>query len=428
MPTLQPPLIQLPPSPTARPLADVLTRQTALSSPLSDKPDISHPGSRRRRLWELPHKLHCPVIGVCFDIDELRACMGKLLHLPRDASDFLLHTSAVGSCESRSPLAAALHKKLEKQFSMHIRRFSTAKNPDQLRSLWREACADGCEIPAALWAAVSHPACDAPLEQEIYGEIHMIQHQLGSTTRHARTVQEKLRHENLALRGQLAATQSENERLRQKKSQEIQRLNQQLAQLQTEQAGRIAQIDSLNKQLLDFQQHLPALKDRQILAERAEQATRRAQALERENLALTAEIRLVHKQWREPTTTCHDAPPPDETPVARMRRLDGKCILCVGGRAGAVDAFRLIVEKQGGRFLHHDGGQEESLHRIDGALSAADLVVCQAGCISHNAYWRVKERCKRSGKQCHYVKGSGVSSFNRIVDMASDLSSAEETV
>ena len=66
-------------------------------------------------------------------------------------------------------------------------------------------------------------------------------------------------------------------------------------------------------------------------------------------------------------------------------------------------------------FLHHDGGLEESLHRIDGVLAAADLVICQAGCISHNAYWRVKEQCKRTGKPCVFVKRSGVSSFGRVL-------------
>ncbi|WP_291993110.1 DUF2325 domain-containing protein [Candidatus Accumulibacter sp. ACC003] len=77
--------------------------------------------------------------------------------------------------------------------------------------------------------------------------------------------------------------------------------------------------------------------------------------------------------------------------------------------------LRKVVEQRGGNFLHHDGGLEESLHRIDAALAAADLVVCQAGCISHNAYWRVKEQCKRTGKQCVFLKSPGVASFGRVV-------------
>jgi len=104
-------------------------------------------------------------------------------------------------------------------------------------------------------------------------------------------------------------------------------------------------------------------------------------------------------------------------------KLDGKCVLCVGGRTGAVDAYRQLIETRGGRFLHHDGGLEESLHRIDSALAAADLVICQAGCISHNAYWRVKEQCKRSGKRCIYIKSAGISGLSRLID-----SEASQTV
>lgn len=46
--------------------------------------------------------------------------------------------------------------------------------------------------------------------------------------------------------------------------------------------------------------------------------------------------------------------------------------------------------------MHHDGGLEERLHRIDGALAAADPVACQAGCIRQYADWRVKENAKHT--------------------------------
>ena len=74
---------------------DRLRRQLA-------QPVLPAKGSRRRKLWEIPHKFHCPVIGVCFDVDELRRLMAKVMHFPRDTSDFVLHTTAVGACDERS--------------------------------------------------------------------------------------------------------------------------------------------------------------------------------------------------------------------------------------------------------------------------------------------------------------------------------------
>ena len=37
---------------------------------------------------------------------------------------------------------------------------------------------------------------------------------------------------------------------------------------------------------------------------------------------------------------------------------------------------------------------------LDSSLAAADLVICQTGCISHDEYWRVQDHCRRTGKPC----------------------------
>lgn len=42
-------------------------------------------------------------------------------------------------------------------------------------------------------------------------------------------------------------------------------------------------------------------------------------------------------------------------------------------------------------------------HALDEGLAAADLVICQNGCISHDDYWRVQDHCRRTGKPCILV-------------------------
>lgn len=37
-------------------------------------------------------------------------------------------------------------------------------------------------------------------------------------------------------------------------------------------------------------------------------------------------------------------------------------------------------------------------------LAAADLVICQTGCLSHGDYWRVQDHCRRTGKTCVLVE------------------------
>ncbi|QBE61700.1 DUF2325 domain-containing protein [Pseudoduganella lutea] len=41
---------------------------------------------------------------------------------------------------------------------------------------------------------------------------------------------------------------------------------------------------------------------------------------------------------------------------------------------------------------------------LEADLAAADLVICQTGCMSHGAYWRVQDHCKRTGKACVLVE------------------------
>jgi hypothetical protein len=95
--------------------------------------------------------------------------------------------------------------------------------------------------------------------------------------------------------------------------------------------------------------------------------------------------------------------------------LGERAVLCVGGRPSVVPIYRQLIEGTGGRFLHHDGGEEDAVAKLDASLAAADLVICQTGCISHDAYWRVKDHCKRHGKRCVYVESPSASSLRRAL-------------
>jgi Uncharacterized protein conserved in bacteria (DUF2325) len=375
-------------------------------------------GSRRRRLWELPHKCHCPVVGTCIAVDDLRALMTRVMVFPRETADFVLHTTAVGACAERGEFSELLQRRLEKRFAATVRRLAAARTPEALRKLWQDTMLAGAEIPGALWAAWTHPACDAQLEQEIYGDIHMIQHQVGSSVRADLGELRRLRDEGAELRRQLSATRADAEAARCEKAAGTKNLGRHIVELRAELAGRDARIANLAAQLDRLQETLPDLADRQALARRATDVDARAITLGRQVAELQSDLDRLQRRMdlagKDAIQTADDGP----AEMATESDLSGKCVLCVGGRTGAIDAYRKAVEGRGGRFLHHDGGLEESVHRIDAALAAADLVICQAGCISHNAYWRVKEQCKRTGKRCIFVKASGASGFERVVAAA----------
>lgn len=390
------------------------------ATPLAPPPDTRPSGSRRRKLWEIPHKFHCPVVGVCFACDELRGLMEKIMHFPRETTDFVLHTTAVGACEERTRLSELLHKTLERRFQPTLRRFAACKGSSELRHAWQQACREAHQIPGALWATWTHPACDARLEQEVYADIHMIQHQVGAGARADLRTLQTLTAEKAAAQRELLRLRGELETLRREHADECSEMRRRIGELRGMLAAGEARTSEVQLELETLRHRLPDLDERHALAAQRDGLLRDNAEL-RERLAeQEGEIERLREFARYAEETLESLANEDDGMAAAVPSADlgGKCVLCVGGRAGTVHSYRAVVEQSGGRFMHHDGGMEESLHRIDGIVAAADLVICQAGCISHNAYWRVKDLCKRTGKPCMFVRSTGVSSFGRIIDAA----------
>lgn len=378
---------------------------------------------RRRRLWELPHKTHCPIIGVCFDVNELRQMIGRVLNYPADTTDYVWHTIAVGICDERCPLSEKFNKLLDRRYGLMIKRLAACKTGDELRLAWQTVCKQGIEIPAGLWATCTHPACTGELELEIHADIHMIQHQVGAGLRADHAAMKALQAENAELRRELELARSRYEQQRGEHQQVAQKFSLRLLEMQTDQAAREALIARQAQEIESLRQALPDLQDRQRLIVRLQAAEQRLSLMKEREKAQAKEIGRLQdfakyaEETIESLTQAADAPDLEGAMPDGFsdEALLGKCVLCVGGRSGAVNSYREVVENKGGRFMHHDGGREENIQRIDGALAAADIVICQVGCISHNAYWRVKEQCKRTGKPCMFVKNAGLTSFGRIV-------------
>lgn len=91
------------------------------------------------------------------------------------------------------------------------------------------------------------------------------------------------------------------------------------------------------------------------------------------------------------------------TPRGAPADLREKAVLCVGRGEEAPSLARQLVEIAGGRYLHHDGDDDADDPALEAGLRAADLVICQTGCVSHGAYWRVQDHCRRTGKPCVLV-------------------------
>ncbi|MGK5081059.1 DUF2325 domain-containing protein [Janthinobacterium sp. HLX7-2] len=144
----------------------------------------------------------------------------------------------------------------------------------------------------------------------------------------------------------------------------------------------------------------PGLPTRARLARKVEWLGERVQDLMRE---------LLRLQWLA-SPSIASLPALQADLLARVRE---KAVLYVsnylahepGQGAGGANVAQQAIEQAGGRFLHHAGGDDgvDDVAALEASLVAADLVICQTGCVSHDAYWRVHDHCKRTGKQCVLV-------------------------
>ncbi len=132
-------------------------------------------GSRRLRLWELSHRFHCPVVGVCFNLGEIRQLVGKLMTFPGRPTDYEVHCIVVNECGTRTSLSSLLHKTLETKYSLAIQRCKPLKSVNKLLQCWREALSGG-SVPGMFWAVITHPGATEEFRLQIYADIHMLQH------------------------------------------------------------------------------------------------------------------------------------------------------------------------------------------------------------------------------------------------------------
>ncbi|MFC5479705.1 DUF2325 domain-containing protein [Massilia suwonensis] len=370
--------------------------------------DGLHPqGSRRRRLWELSHTCHCPLIGVGLSMQGLRKLTEKVVGALPEHDDYELHVGVVNECMTRKPLSEALQKELDRRYAAEVARFHKARSTAELKALWDEAVAAG-NVAGAFWAGLTHARCTGALEEQMTRDIHMVQHQAGACARVDMEKYNALLLENARLQRELAASRERCNALAQDKAHAVREHETALMGLRALVIGKETDADTARAELAALRASIPELETRTRLANRLARMEAREEALR-------AQLAALRKEPALPVAAQAEAPIEPVVLPEQPVKLIERSILCVGGRSGNVPIYRSIVERVGARFAHHDGGLEDSSGMLDASLAAADLVICQTGCISHGAYWRVKDHCKRTGKRCVFVDNPSVSSLARTL-------------
>ncbi|MGI4847874.1 MAG: DUF2325 domain-containing protein [Janthinobacterium lividum] len=393
-------------------------------------------GSRRRRLWDLPDNCHCPVVGVCLPLRTMRKLMSKIVG-DQQLGDYDLHTGAVSVCNTRNHISDVLQRELELRYAVVIKQFKAIKDTPALAQRWDQAIDEG-DVTGAFWAGLTHPHCNQTLQEKMCRDMHMLQHQAGAHVRVDMARMQALVSENAVLTKELGRVQERITRLVNEKMAEIGRLNAALMQSQAELVRKDTEINFLKHDMAGLEQSIPGLLSRVQLSEQLDYLRERNRELERGQLALRQQLEQS-TLLREKTEALEQARLQQAVQLEQQREaaqkrpmpatdLQQKIVLCVGGRDGNLGAYRDLVECAGGQFEHHDGGREDNLKQLNSNLTAADVVICQTGCISHNAYWRVKDHCKRHGKPCVFLENPSATSMARSLEALSGTTLAGPVV
>lgn len=117
---------------------------------------------------------------------------------------------------------------------------------------------------------------------------------------------------------------------------------------------------------------------------------------------------------------------PTQTQIQNCR-LTGHTILCVGGYLRLYPDYQSIISHVGGVFLPFHGNSGESLHKLPHLLEEADMIICAADCVDHEAFFWVKRYCKHSGKACVLLDRSKLGTFKQGVQKLAQMAAQNTT-
>lgn len=360
------------------------------------------PAPRRRRLWQLPTQAHELLLAMSFTPEMLRREAARTLGQVHrgvcvlKGRDVDVLYSVVHDMVTRNPLSEAFQKRLDERHALAVRRMAKLGDAEALQAAWARALNDD-DMPAVLWALLIHPL-GAALESAVLYDARdwVFAHGRRSVTVMQANGQTEFRaHEARQqaddLRARLSAQQQQAAQALSKAQAEIARLRGELARSPCPISGQA--LPSSAARLTEPREDLPVPKAR----------------VSPMALAAVPAVPPPRQSLRD------DAPEPQPQPQPQPITVHGRRVLCVGGIQHAVARYRGRIEKLGGHFEHHDGGLEDSVQALEGRLSRADLVICQAACINHEAYHRIKRHCERTGKPCLYLDRPSLSRLDRAL-------------
>lgn len=369
----------------------------------------------RRKLWDLSSHYFCSVIGTCIPTDDLRVLARKSgASGANKSSDYELHRLATtAAADESSRLARLLQNYLEKKCKVSIEQLCD-KSANELSHFWADSSGQS-DIKSSYWAYLTHPMTSDSMSDKAFADIHMRSHL-------ADRQMLDLHKEIESLKRKMHST----EKTSQSRFTENKQLHKQCKQLREQ--GR------QNAESVNASQPEPDVMRLRVAAEELTAKLNierlKREELEDELVLMQTNNGLLQDKLRESDLRLNTlkARPylnavktavdeSDDMVVGQCSEsyddadLQGRCIVYVGGRTRQCGRFKNIVKKRNGKFLHHDGGLEDT-NRLDSVLAKADAVMCPMDCVSHNAMIKARKYCKSNGTPLIMLDKSSLTAFS----------------
>ncbi len=406
--------------------------------------NIQKAGKRRLKLWELPSRFHCSVIGTCLSLDEIYKVAKRFKIYPEgEQNDYAYHGMFVGISSGQGnhkPIARHLSKQLDTKYLTQIGRVRKLTDERDLREYWAHAMENG-KVAGAYWALLTHPATSLKLREHLFGEIHMLSHLSGASVRIERA--------QITALEKIIRTQEEERDVERTRSRDALAEKEAFIRIQGKQleklldkekryddaVDRLRYLEDINnirsQQIVinELQSHLQDNDERMNTMERKlSEKDRRIAQLDRRYVKAQEMLEQSREQVKALEATLAEilSPPHcenDACPISGQEEdfdLCGRCIAFVGGRSNQTPHFRELVERYNGQFIHHDGGLESGQGKLESVLAKADAVLFPVDCVSHNASRDIKRFCKQGQKPFVPLPSSGLSSFTLALKETAD--------
>jgi len=386
--------------------------------------------SGRLRLWEVQGGLHCSLVGTCLSTEDLTGIARRLgLAVDAGLAEHDLHSIFVRAAASEGPIARAMQRLLDKRHDGALRKVGRARGADELSGLWT-GFRDAGLIPGAYWAFLTSSHVPEAVRVAVFGEVHMLSHLNGRSARETSERAARAEARAVELEERLKRAERRMEAATAERDERLKVLDGEVLRLKAELARSPRPAAAVEPRAGDREQRRVAVaaerSGRTIAALRAQlRAIEADNATLRERAAALAELAFDRQPIRVSVPRGADEAPASvgEAPPGGP----GISILYLGGRTGHISRFRTIAEQWGAHLVHHDGGMEDTFHRIDELVGGADAVLCPVDCVSHSACRHAKRLCRKFCKRFVPLRTASGAAFERaLADLARDGTGGEE--